>query len=137
MTPSNNQSPMVYMRKVNVERMMMKESDFVTLEMYMDHLQKKMKAFKKKSKQIAKLADALTKGLEKSKAMKLKNDAKELFDDISDVLGDDTPSPSPRFSPGSSPHSADMTQSDPFPSRHETKSPELSRPRSPTTPSCP
>ena len=103
MTPSNNQSPMVYMRKVNVERMMMKESDFVTLEMYMDHLQKKMKAFKKKSKQIAKLADALTKGLEKSKAMKLKNDAKELFDDISDVLGDDTPSPSPRFSPRKSP----------------------------------
>lgn len=96
MTPPSN---MMYVRKVNVERMMMQESDFVTLEMYMQHLQKEMKKFRKKSKQIAKMADALAKDLEKSKAMKLKNDTKELFDDIAGVLGDNTPSPSPRFSP--------------------------------------
>lgn len=103
MTSPNKRTPMMYVRKANVERMMMQESDFVTMEMYMQHLHKQMKKFRKKSKQIAKMADALTKDLEKGNAMKLKNDTKELFDDISGVLGDDTPSPSPRFSPRKSP----------------------------------
>ena len=123
MTSPNKQTPMMYVRKANVERMMMQESDFVTMEMYMQHLHKQMKMFRKKSKQIAKMADELTKDLEKGKAMKLKNDAKELFDEISDVLGDDTPSPSPRFSPKKSPSKS--------PKRSPKKSPSKSPKRSP------
>jgi len=91
---------MIYVRKENVERMAMQESDFLALEMYMQNLYKEMKGFKKKSKQIAKMADALAKDLEtdksKKQAMKLKDETKELFGDIAGILGNDTPSP--RFS---------------------------------------
>ena len=90
---------MMQVRKANVERMMMQESDFIYLEKYMKHLQKEMKKFMNKSKNIAKMADALAKEVGNDKAMKLKKDTKELFNNIADILGNDTPSPSPRFSP--------------------------------------
>lgn len=97
MTPPNK---MMYVRQKNVERMMMQESDFFTLEMYLKHLQKEMKGFMTKSEKISKMADVLANKLDKKQAMKIKKDTKQLAADIASILGT---SSSPRFSPKKSP----------------------------------
>ena len=156
MTSPNKQTPMMYVRKANVERMMMKESDFVGLNMLVQRVHRELKEFSKRTNGIAKKADVLAKGLKSSKpknpiakirdviggrrssdnrmhkqAMKIKEDAKQLVENMEGLLGNDnnTPSPKPRFSPRKSPSkSPKKSTSSPIkPKKSPSKSPKKAK----------